>query len=152
MNDEAVIHLRTARSNYIAREHNEFSWPTMLGLLTIISDAIAAAPWWGDGEARVKVPRPGELWADFNDGRPDVVSIDSVDDDGTIWLWVMGRDYAGSYRLDEFLTRYQRAWVVPADVPDDQAAMHQTATENGRVPDLATLKWVKEWLEATENE
>ena len=78
-----------------------------------------------------ELPRPGELWADFECDPPDVVSIDSVDDDGTIWLWVMGRDYAGSYRLDEFLTRYQRAWVVPADAPDDQAAMHQTARVHG---------------------
>jgi hypothetical protein len=34
------------------------AWPTMLGLMCIISDAIAAAPWWGSG-AGVALPIPG---------------------------------------------------------------------------------------------
>jgi hypothetical protein len=95
------------------------SWPTMLGLLTIISDAIAAAPWWGDGEARVKVPAVGSVWADFECDPPDIVSVDSVDDDGTIWLWSMGRDYAWSGCLDRFLRHYRPATVVPTPTADD---------------------------------
>jgi hypothetical protein len=56
------------------------AWPTMLGLLTIISDAIAAAPWWGDGEARVKVPEIGSSWVTLDGRTETVVHFDPAHD------------------------------------------------------------------------
>ena len=89
-----------------------------------------------------ELPRPGELWADFDDGRPDVVSVDSVDDDGTIWLWVMGRDYAGSYCLDRFLRHYRPATVVPTPTADDWI------DPAVRLPEVGDAVWLYKWGES----
>ena len=48
MNDDPVIGPCWPRGAFYCQHCDDYTWPTMLGLLTIISDAIAAAPWWGD--------------------------------------------------------------------------------------------------------
>jgi hypothetical protein len=53
MNDDPVICPRWPRGAFYCQHCVDYTWPTMLGLLTIISDALAAAPWWGDGWSEV---------------------------------------------------------------------------------------------------
>jgi hypothetical protein len=175
------------------------AWPTMLGLLTIIGDAIAAAPWWGDGESvpqaeRERLNEYGVPWvsrvpatagvyvvttegvtydgwvkddrdeprwplADFLDTftPATVVPTPTADDwiDPAVrlpevgeWYWLRRIDDDGymvgilsegarQYEIDrrEWTGRYMWAPILVGpppipDAPDDQAAMHQTATEN----------------------
>jgi hypothetical protein len=100
-------------------------WPTMLGLLTIISDAIAAAPWWGDGAGGVELPAVGSVWV-ARPGRSLAsphVTVTAVEPPvgvaqarvGTVGP---GREWV-SGQLGNFLHEHVPATVVPTPTADD---------------------------------
>jgi hypothetical protein len=95
------------------------AWPTMLGLLTIISDAIAAAPWWGDGES-APWPEVGSVWV-RKDGGIGAVCVTSANADDLVEV-VTTTGGSGYNYLDHFLHTWKPATVVPTD---EYQAMHE---------------------------
>ena len=135
MNDP-VIDLRGLRGAIYCHHRDDYSWPTMLGLLTIISDAIAAAPWWGSGESKPvlpDLPQVGSLWADRMSG--DLVTVTShgrsLGGDDLVyqgaWFW----------KAADFHERYFPATVVPTPTADDWI------DPAVRLPDVGEWYW---WL------
>ena len=105
------------------------AWPTMLGLLTIISDAIAAAPWWGSGASGVELPAVGSYWLD-EFGAPYMV--DGYDIDGPV-----SHDGTFGLPLENFTNgSYRPATVVPTPTADDWI------DPAVRLPDVGEYLWV----------
>jgi hypothetical protein len=99
---------------------SESGWPIMLGLLTIISDAIAAAPWWGDGESEPVLPEVGSVWVG-DKGHVWVISDAGFTRGASIdssYFWVSGDD-GEAMRLTDFARLYRPALVVPTPTADD---------------------------------
>jgi hypothetical protein len=85
-------------------------WPLMLGLLTIIGDAVRGVPWGsGDDDAVTSLPRVGSVWVHKHEDFVWVVK--SVDPERR---WVTPQDDCG-LSLDRFLLYYRPATVTPTD-------------------------------------
>jgi hypothetical protein len=87
-------------------------WPTMLGLLTIISDALAAAPWWGNGEVERWVPEIGSSWVTLDGETYGEVYMVFADGE------VMFTD-DGFASLADFNEFWRPATVAPTPTADD---------------------------------
>jgi hypothetical protein len=90
-------------------------WPTMLGLLTIISDAIAAAPWWGGGESSPELPAVGSVWVRKDGiGLPATV-VTHGNPPGTVIVRSGEEADDGGWVTGGFLYAFTPATVVPTD-------------------------------------
>jgi hypothetical protein len=99
------------------REPSVAYWPTMLGLLTIIGDAIAAAPWWGNGEVERWVPEIGSSWVTLDGETYGEVYMVCTDEAG-VRPWVMFTD-DGIISLADFNEFWRPATVVPTPTAED---------------------------------
>jgi len=129
MNDDPmyrgpILNLYTIDDHIYCYLPSDIAWPTMLGLLTIISDAIAAAPWWGDGEGGVELPAVGSVWV-ARPGRslasPHVVVTHVEPPVGVAQARVETVGLSGSVYgpLGNFLHEHRPATVVPTPTADD---------------------------------
>jgi hypothetical protein len=105
------------------------AWPTMLGLLTIISDAIAAAPWLGDGEVERWVPEIGSSWVTLDGETYGEVYMVFADGE------VMFTD-DGFASLADFNEFWRPATVVPTPTADDWIDPAE------RLPEVGEWVWI----------
>jgi hypothetical protein len=148
MNDDPmyrgpILDLYTMDDHLYCYLPSDITWPTMLGLLTIISDAIAASPWWGDG-SELPWPDPDEWYAQFNGTQIDVVSTyRSIIEPDVVAVWLDHEDNDPIHLTrEEFWASYRPAAVVPTPTADDWI------DPAVRLPDVGEWVWmVREWGE-----